>query len=89
MSIFQQILSILKLYIMENDHKIIFKWNWRSPGVANSTAGSLRSSVGGSEGNDPMHSTSWKFSALWKLNTKMNEKLQRSIFIYLFFFLLI
>ena len=36
---------------MENDHKIILKWNWRSPGVASSTTGSFRSSVGGSEGN--------------------------------------
>ena len=74
---------------MENDHKIFFKWNWRSPSVATSTRGSSRSSVGGSEGNAPAHSTSWTFSASWKLNRKMNDELQRSSFIYLSFFLLI
>ena len=89
MSIFQQILTILKLYIMENNHKIILKWNWRFPDVASSTASSWRSFVGGSECNALAHSTSWIFSASWKLNRKMNEKLQRSSFIYLFLFLLI
>ena len=74
---------------MENDHKIILKWNWRSPGVASSTRGSSRSSVRGSEGNAPAHSTSWTFSASWKLNRKMNDERQRSSFIYLSFFLLI
>ena len=74
---------------MENDHKIILKWNRKSPGVASSTRGSSRNSVGGSEGNAPAHSTSWTFSASWKLNRKMNDKLQRSSFIYLSFFLLI
>ena len=37
----------------------------------------------------PVHSTSWIFTTSWKLNKKMNEKLQRSSFIYLSFFLLI
>ena len=89
MSIFQQILTILKLYIMENDHKIILKLNWRFPDVESSTTGSSRSFVGGSEWYVLAHSTSWIFSASWKLNRKMNEKLRRSSFVYLFFFLLI
>ena len=35
---------------------------------------------GGSDGNAPVHSTSWIFSASCKLNRKMNEKLQRPSF---------
>ena len=69
---------------MENDLKIILKWNWRSPGVASSTTVSSRSTGAGSDGNAPVHSTSWTFSASWKLNKKMNEKLQRSSFLPFF-----
>ena len=65
---------------MENDLKIILKWNWRSPGVASSTAVSSRSPGGSSDGNAPEHFTSWTFSASWKLNKKMNENLQGSVF---------
>ena len=41
---------------------------------------SSQSLGGGSDGNALVHSTSWTFSASWKLNKKMNEKLQRSSF---------
>ena len=40
-------------------------------------------------GGGDVHFTSWTFSTSWKLNRKMNEKLKRSSFIYLFFYLLI
>ena len=40
----------------------------------------ITKSGGGSDGNAPVYSTSWTFSASCKLNRKMNEKLQRSSF---------
>ena len=58
--------------------------------------GRLQDPVAGRPGDQMMgrsrvgvHSTSWTFPAEWKLNRKMNEKLKRSNFIYIFLFLFI
>ena len=63
---------------MENDLKNYFKMELKVSRCCKLHNSFIANSGGGSDGNAPVYSTSWTFSASCKLNSKMNEKLQRS-----------